>query len=131
MLHNFEQHDLDLAAVFSRWYTGTTTRRMDFESSCAKISANSGVAQGCPLSACGFAAAIDPVTRVVQADLRRLLDDVAKLFAHPDDWHLRVKPPRLTDALALVTVATRSINLELEPSKIQMWSASWPDPVPP
>ena len=59
MLHNIEQTDPDLAAVFPRWFTGSTTHRMHLENSYAKISANSGVDQGCHLSACGTAAAID------------------------------------------------------------------------
>ena len=63
--------------------------------------------------------------------VRRLLDDGAKLFANFDDWYLWVKPQRLTDALDLVSASTRSINLELQPSKIQVWRASCPDPVPP
>ena len=80
MLNNIEHTDRDLAAVFSRWYTGTTEHRMHFESSYAKISANSGVDQGCPRSACGSAAAIDPVTRFVLADICRLLGEVASLL---------------------------------------------------
>ena len=63
-------------------------------------------------------------------ELRRLLDDGAKLFAYLDDWYLRVKPHVLPCALALVYASNRSINLELQPSKIQMWRASCPDPVP-
>ena len=60
-LHSIEQTDLDLAAVFSKWYTGTTEHRMHYDSAYTKISANSGVDQGCPLSTCGLSAAIDPV----------------------------------------------------------------------
>ena len=67
MLDNIEQNDPDLATVFFRLYTGTTTHKMHFESSHAKISTNIGVDQGCLLSACGFAAAIDPVIRFVLA----------------------------------------------------------------
>ena len=33
---------------------------MHYDSACTKISANSGVDQGCPLSTCGFSAAVDP-----------------------------------------------------------------------
>ena len=47
--------------------------------------ANSGVDQGCPLSTCGFAAAIDPVLRHVLADICRQHDPGAKLFAYLDD----------------------------------------------
>ena len=89
-----------------------------------------GVDQGCPLSACGFADAMDPVTRFALTFLRRLLDDGAKHFAHLNDWYLWVKPQCLPDALALVSASTCSINLELQPSKIQVWRASCPDPFP-
>ena len=60
MLHSLRQHDPDLATVFSRWYTGTTTHRMHHDGSYAHIQASSGIDQGCPLSPCGFAAAVDP-----------------------------------------------------------------------
>ena len=69
MLYSIEQTDADLAAVFSKWYTGTTEHRMHYDSAYTKISANSGVDQGCPLSTCGFSAAVDPVLRSVLATL--------------------------------------------------------------
>ena len=31
MLYSLGQHDPDLATVFSRWYTGSTTHRMHYE----------------------------------------------------------------------------------------------------
>ena len=128
MLNNIEQTDPNLAAVFSRWYTGTTTHRMHLETSHVKISANSGVDQGWSLSvsACDFPVAIDPVRQFVSTELRRLLDDGANLF----DQYIWIKPQFFPDALALVTAATRSINLELQPSKIQIWAASCTDPIP-
>ena len=58
MLFSIEQNDADLAAVFSKWYTGTTEHKMHYDFAYTKISANSGVDQGCPLSTCGFSAAI-------------------------------------------------------------------------
>ena len=58
MVCSLEQNDADLAAAFSKWHTGATEHRMHCESACTKISANSGVDQGCPLSTCGFSAAI-------------------------------------------------------------------------
>ena len=61
-------NNINLAAVFSRWYTGSTTHRMHFETSFAKISANSSVDQGCPLSPCGFAAAAIPPGHTVCVD---------------------------------------------------------------
>ena len=62
MLYSIAQTDADLAAVFSTWYTGTTEHRMQYDSAYTKISANSGVDQGCRLSACGFSAVVDPST---------------------------------------------------------------------
>ena len=49
MLYSIEQNDADLAAIFSKWYTGTTEHRMHYDSAYTKISANSGEDQGCPL----------------------------------------------------------------------------------
>ena len=43
MLYSIAQTDADLAAVFSKWYTGTTEHRMHCDSAYTKISANSGV----------------------------------------------------------------------------------------
>ena len=97
----------------TRWHTRDTDRRMHFESSHTKITPNSGVDQGCPLSTCGFSAATDPVLRFVLADLCRLLDDGAKLFAYMDDWYFWIKPQCLNEALVLIAVATRSVYLEL------------------
>ena len=54
----------------------------------------------------------------------------SKLFAYLDDWYLWIKPQYLTDALVLISSATRSVNLDLQPSKIQVWRASCPDPIP-
>ena len=116
MLNSIEHTDPD-AAVFSRWYTGSTKHRMHFESSNTKITASSGVDQGCPLSTCGFSAATEPVLRFTLADLCRLLDDGAKLFAYLDDWYPYTKPQCLNDALVLIAAATRSVNLELQASK--------------
>ena len=86
LLHSIEQRDPDLAGVFSKWYTGATEHRMHFESSYTKITANSGVDQGCLLSTCGFSAAIDPVLRYVLADICKQLDSGAKLSAYLDDY---------------------------------------------
>ena len=88
MLYSAAQTDADLVAVFSKWYTGTTEHMLHYEPAYTKISANSGVDQGCPLSACGFSAAVDPVIRSVLAELCTHYDSGAKLFAHMDDWYL-------------------------------------------
>ena len=90
MLHRIVQSDPDLAAVFSKWYTGATEHRMHFEPSHTKIAANSGVYQGCPLSTCGFSTAIDPVLRYVLADIC-ILPSLQQL---PDQSTLSSSPPR-------------------------------------
>ena len=43
MLCSLEEHDPDLATVFSRWYTGSTTHRMHHDGSYAHIHAISGI----------------------------------------------------------------------------------------
>ena len=78
MLLDVEQNDPE--PRFSRWYTGSTGHRVHFESAHAKITANSGVDQGCPCAG-------------------RLLNDGAKLFAYLDDWYLFIKPHCLAHAL--------------------------------
>ena len=101
---------------------------MHHDSANTKISANSGVDQGGPLSACGFSAAIDPVLRSVS----RHHDPGAKPFACLDDcWYVWIKPQYLPLTFALVTAAARSVNLQLQPSKVQIWKASCQVPIPP
>ena len=129
--YSIEHTDADLAAVFSKWYTGTTEHRMHYDSAYTKISANSGVDQGCPLSASGFSAVVDPVLRSVMADICRLHDPGAKLFAYLDDWYLWIKPQYLLQTVAIITVATRSVNLDLQSTKTQVWKGSCQDPSPP
>ena len=46
VLYSIAQTEADLAAVFSKWYTGTTEHRMHCDSAYTKISANSGVGSG-------------------------------------------------------------------------------------
>ena len=104
---------------------------MHKESAYTKISANSGADQGCPLSTCGFSAAIDPVPRFVLADIRGLHDAGAKLFAYLDGWNIWIKQQYLLQTFALMVTATRPVNLELQSSKIQVWRASCPDTIPP
>ena len=99
---------------------------MRYDSAYTKISANSGVDQGCPLSTCGISAATDPVLRIC-----RLHDPGAKLFAYLDDCNLWIKPQCPLDTFPLMTAATRSVNLELQPSKNQVRRASCQDPIPP
>ena len=131
MLYSIAQTDADLAAVFSKWYTGTTEHRMHYDSAYTKITANSGVDQGCPLSACGFSAVVDPVLRSVMAQLCTHYDSGAKLFAYLDDWYLWIKPQFLLQTIAVITAATRSVNLALQSTKTQVWKGSCQDPIPP
>ena len=88
MLHCLGQHGPDLATVFSRWYTGSTTHRMHYDGSYAHIQASSGIDQGCPLSPCGFAAAVDPTPRFILSATQRTLNSGAKLWAYFDDWYI-------------------------------------------
>ena len=127
MLYSIAQTDADLAAIFSKWYTGTTEHRMHFDSAYTKISANSGVDQGCPLSACGFSAFVDPVLRSIMAQLCTHYDSGAKLFAYLDDCCLWIKPQYLLQTIA----ATRSVNLALQSTKTHVWKGSCQDTIPP
>ena len=104
------QHDPELATVFSRLYTGSTTHRMHHDGSYAHIQANSGIDQVCPLSPCGFAAAIEPISRAILVEAGSNLDVGAKLWAYLDDWYIWIKPQHITAAIELST-ATRTINL--------------------
>ena len=94
-------------------------------------SANSGVDQGCPLSACGFSAVVYPVLRSVMAQLCTHYDTGAKLFAYLDDWYLWIKPQYLLLTIAAISTATRSVNLALQSTKTQVWKGSCQDPIPP
>ena len=131
MLYSIAQTDADLAAVFSKWYIGTTEHRTHYDSTYTKISANSGVDQGCPLSACGFSAVVDPVLRSVMAQICTHYDSGAKLFAYLDDWYLWIKPQCLLQTNAIITAVTRSVSLALQSTKTQVWKGSCQDPIPP
>ena len=104
---------------------------MHYDSAYTKISANSGVDQGCPLSACGFSAVVDPVLRSVMAQHWTHYDSGAKLFAYLDDWYLWIKPQCLLQTFAVITAATRSVNLAVQSTKTQVWKGSCRDPIPP
>ena len=92
MLHSLGKHDPDLATVFSRWYTGTTIHRMHHDGSYAHIQASSGIDQGCPLSPCGFAAAVDPISQYILTQTQQTLDSGARLWTYQDDWYIWIKP---------------------------------------
>ena len=97
---------------------------MHYDGSYAHIHASGVIDQVCPLSPCGFAAAIEPISR-------GRLDDGAKLWAYLDDWHIWIKPQHITEAVELISTATRTVNLELQPTKIQTWTASCNNPIQP
>ena len=97
----------------------------------ADTHANSGIDQGCPLSPCGFAAAVELLSRAFLSETRSRLDGGAKLWAYPDDWYVWFKPRHIPAAVELISNVTRTINLELQPTKIQIWTASCNSPIPP
>ena len=104
---------------------------MHYDGSYAHIQASSGIDQGCPLSPCGFAAAVEPISRAILSDTRSRLDSGAKLWAYLDDWYIWIEPRHITEAIELISTATRTINLELQPNKIQIWTATCNSPIPP
>ena len=126
MLYSIAQTNADLAAVFSKWCTGTTEHRMHYDSAHTKISANKRVDQGCPLSTCGLSVAVDHVLRLCTH-----YDSGGKLFAYLDDWYLWIKPKCLLQTIALITAAIRSVNLALQSTKTQEWKGSCQDNIPP
>ena len=76
-------------------------------------------------------AVVDPVLRSVVAQLCTHHDSGAKLFAHLDDWYLWIKSQFLLQTIAVITDATRSVNLALQSTKTQVWEGSCQDPIPP
>ena len=106
MPHSIEQSDPDLAAVFSRCYTGTSEQRLH-NAVLTKDVLSRPVASLRPLTltfdTCWLTAAAN-------------LTPGAKLFAYLDDWYLWIKPQHLLETLAFLATATRSVNLELQPS---------------
>ena len=51
--------------------------------------------------------------------------------AYLDDWCIWIKPQYIAAAIDLAANATRTINIELQPTKIQIWTASCTSPIPP
>ena len=124
------KNDADLAAVFSKSYTGATEHRMHYDSANTKNSPTAGWIR-VVLSTCGFSAAIDPVLRCpCWQTFAGNMTQAQSFFAYLGDWYLWIKPQCLLPTFALITAATRSVNLELQPSKIQIWRASCQDPIP-
>ena len=73
---------------------------------------------------CGFAAAVNHILLFILSETQRTLDSGAKLWAYLDDLYIWIKPH-------LALGATRTINVEMQPSKMQIWTASYTSPVPP
>ena len=48
-----------------------------------------------------------------------------------DDWYLWIKPQCLLQTIAVITAATRSVNLALQSTKTQVWKGSCQDPITP
>ena len=130
MPHSLGQRDPDLATVFSPWYTGSTTHRMHHDGSHPHIQARSGIDQGCPLLPCGFAAAVDPISRYILSETQRALDRGVKLWAHLDDWYIWITHQQIPAAIGLASSVTRTINLELQPTRIQISTASCTSSIP-
>ena len=67
-----------------------------------------------------FRRPLTPVLRSVLAATCTQYDSAAKLYAYLDDWYLWIKPQYLLQALAVITVSTRSVNLALQSTKVQV-----------
>ena len=52
------------------------------------------------------------------------------MWAYLDDWYIWIKPQCIPAANDLIATATLTINLELQPSKIQIWTPSFTSPIP-
>ena len=100
---------------------------MDYDGSHAHIQASSGIDQGLPT----VTLRVDPISRYTLTQTQLTLDSGARLWAYLDDWHIWIKPQHIPAAIKQVTNATLTINLELQPTKIQIWKASCTSPIPP
>ena len=102
---------------------------MRYELAYTKITANNGVDQGCPLSACGFSAVVDPTLHSIMTELCNLYDPGAQLFAYLDNWYLWIKSHCFLQTIAVITTAPSSVNLALHITKTQIWKGSCQDPI--
>lgn len=122
MLWASQGKDPELACVYSRWYTGKTTHRATMSSAeFQDIHATSGVDQGCPLSAFGFAAAVGPTVQQAVDHIGANLDPEAFMMTYLDDWYLWVLPEHIKAAASAIAHATGSIELQLQSGKTQIW----------
>ena len=74
---------------------------------------------------------MEPISRAILSETRSMLDDGAKLWAYLVDWYIWIKPQHITEAIELISTATRTVNLELQPTKIHIWTATCNSPIPP
>ena len=119
------EKDIELACVYSRWYTGKTTHRATMSSAeFEHINATSGVDQGCPLSAFGFAAAVGPTVPQSVDNLRANMDPGACMMTYLDDWYMWVLPGHKKSAINAIEHATGSIGLQLQTGKAQIWAGN-------
>ena len=107
MLFSIEQNDSDLAAVFSSTQKPQST-------GCTTILPE-------PTSV--------PTVVLIGRHLRTVRLR-CQTFCYLGDWYLWIKKQYLLQTFVLIA-ATRSVNLELQPSKIHIWRASCQDPSPP
>ena len=78
-----------------------------------------------------FQLPLTPLLRSVLAQLCTHYDSGAKLLAYLDDWYLWIKPQYLLQTIAVITTATRSVNLAPQSTKTQVWKGSCQDTIPP
>ena len=121
LLHTLEEHDPDLAIVFSRWYTGSNTHRMHHDGSYAHVHTPS--VELIKVEHSRRAAAVEPISRLILSETHRMLDSGATLWACLDDWYIWIKSQYIQAATNQISSSTPATNFEPRPSKIQIWTA--------
>ena len=71
-----------------------------------------------------------PISRYILSETQRALDRGVKLWAYLDDWYIWITHQHIPAAIGLASSATRTINLELQPTKIQICAASRTSSIP-
>ena len=111
MLYSIAQTDADLAAVFSKWYTAPRNTECTTTPPTPKSLPTVGWIRVVPCQRVDSQQLLTPVLRSIMAQLCTHYDSGAKLFAYLDDWYLWIKPQFLLQTIAVITAATRSVNL--------------------
>ena len=131
MLHSIAQ--TDIAAVFSKWYTGTTEHRMHYDSAYTKITANSGVDQGCPsVSVWILSSLLTLYSRSVMAQLCTHYDSGAKLFL--PSWTIGTCGSNSSASYRLLLVITSCYQISQPCSTVHQNTSMerlLQDPIPP